>query len=332
MSQRIARIEEDEEKSRVKRNEQFALVSKYMQEMHSEETSGKVSKNELEERVDKLFPHISNLFAPQNTPQMLKASLLPKEATVKEISSLAPQILQLNKTAKPTFLMPPPAPQIQETDPKLVESPEIIEEEAAVEDTNPESAQRQNLWEIWQQAADELEKALQDQATDPFDSDAAQRVMALCSYLASQMNHETARSLLNFIEDYRMKKVKKSYQPGIKEYGLIGIQLMGAVVAGFCGFYPAATGLVGSSSKTWDTASQFCNAFLGNGAGNVAQLNNTVNQGKQSISGHEMENDKRQQQDLEHRRQQADQAATREFENIKRMMQQKTETVRSINS
>jgi hypothetical protein len=321
----------DELKSKEKLKKNFAFAADYHEQQLELDRKGSTKNSPLDSdsRVNKLHPHISSLFAPV-LPQVNNITQL-KNPAPKEIASLASLILGMEKTAKAPFALP--AAQIEPNDEKTaVPAPENLGEEAPVADTNPETVQRQTLWEMWQKAADELEIDLQDLMADPFESNAAQKMMLLCSHLASQMNHESARALLDFIEETRIENLKKAYKPGWKEWTPILLQLFGALAGGFCGFYPAGKGLVGSSAKTWETASSFCNGFLVNGSSSLGQINSTVNQGKHSVVGHELESDKRLQQDLQQRRQQAEQAAKRELENITRMAQQKHETARSINS
>lgn len=333
MPSRIELVEE--EKLRERRNKHFAMASAFNEQIHLEleelKNSGKYMKGELEERTDKLSPHISNFFIPP-VQQKWEATKKPTTPGIKEIASVATQIFPHDKPAKPTFQ--PPVAQVEGAEAEPAVTPaESLEEGAPVEDAAPEeTAQRKNLWEMWESAAEELSIDLQDVLSDPFESKAAQKVMLLCSHLASQMNHETARSLLEFIEEYRLQQLKDAYKPGWKEWTPIAVQLLGALVGGFCGFVPAITGKIGSAAQGWEKASQFCSNFLVNGASSLGQLNGSVNHGKQAVVGHELESDKRLQQDLQQRRQQAEQAAKREFENITRMAQQKHDTIRSINS
>lgn len=324
----------EELKAKEKRNKNFALAAAYSEQVHQEladlKNPGKNLNSDLEKRVDKLCPYISNQF--DNLPLLQKKTIKiePSKPAAKEIASIAPFILGLEKTAK-TAIAPPVAQIEPNDDDKTVPPPEGLEEEAPVADANPETVQRQTLWEMWQKTADELELDLQDLMADPFESKAANKMMLLCSHLASQMNHESARALLDFIEETRIENLKKSYTPGWKEWTPIVVQLLGAAAGGFCGFYSAGKGLVGSAAKSWDTASNLSNNLVAGGARSFGEINNSINQGKQSVVRHELDSDTRLQQDLQQRRQQAEQAAKRELENIVRMAQAKHETARSIN-
>lgn len=348
----MARIEEENE-WRKKNKQKNDFANAYMEQMHQEAAellkSQPEEKTEKEEKVNQVSSHIPQLQKNLELSIQKATWIDPSEQKVKdtdalgskkilgvekldleEITTKTPQIVEMEKTTNPTIV--PTLPQIEPTNEEpQIQPAEEIEEEAPVEDGKSESAQRKNLWEIWQEAATQLEGLLQDLQADPFDSAAAQKVMLLCSHLASQMNHESARALLDFIEDTRLDNLKKAYQPGAKEIIPLILQLGGALVGGFCGFGSAAAGLVGSQAKMLESASSISNNFVSNGASSVGQMISTVNQGKHSVVGHELESDKRLQQDLQQRRQQAEQAAKRELENIVRMAQQKHETVRAIN-
>lgn len=347
----------NEEMARKKRNEAFSLAKAHIEHMHEldERKNLKIDpKSEIEVKVDKLSSHISQhqisdfaiqlkaAFAKVSEqqptvkeiadlgPKILGVEKPEKKPSMKEIASTTPQILEAEKSTHPTPPTPPPLVESNDAE-KLIPPTENLEEEAPIENTKTETAQRNKLYEMWEAAAKDLEIDLQDLFADPFESKAADKVMLLCSHLAAQMNHESARALLDFIEDTRIENLKKAYQPGWKEWTPIAVQLLTALATGFCGFYPAVSGLAGSAANGWKSASDVSNT-LGNVTGNVGQLNSTMNQGKHSVVGHELESDKRLQQDLQQRRQQAEQATKRELENIKQKAQQQFETVRSINS
>lgn len=380
---------QNEELARKKRNDTFAHVKAYIEQMHALEDLKELKadpKSKIEEKVnqtsfpifqkpqnldfftkiknaiikpsksiDSIGPKVLRVEKPVQPPKkatekapglefdswdkvaervkLLKAHLeveKDEKPSTKEIVSTTPQILEAEKTNKPIAI---PLPEVKPTDEEeeLVLPAEKLEEEAPVEEAKPETAQRKNLWDMWQDAANELEMDLQDIMADPFESKAAQKVMLLCSHLASQMNHESAQVLLEFIEETRIENLKNAYKPGWKEWTPVGIQFLLTLGSAFCGFIPAAQGIVGSQAQGYKTAENLFNA--GGGITNsVGQLNHTFNQGKQAVVGNELQSDNRLQQDLQHRRQQAEQAAKRELENIIRMAQQKHETVRSINS
>src|ERR1700733_11416266 len=96
----------DELKAKEKRNKNFALAAAYSEQVHQEledlKNSGKNSNSDLDKRVDKLCPYISNKLEPLNLPLLQKKAtkIEPSKPAAKEIASIAPFILGLEKTAK----------------------------------------------------------------------------------------------------------------------------------------------------------------------------------------------------------------------------------------
>lgn len=176
-----------------------------------------------------------------------------------------------------------------------------------------DSTQRQKLWDSWNKPEKELEVALEDLDTDPSDSNAAQRALLLCDHLENQMNSQEKKedtcnldrafhpeiSLQEIIE--KQKHIRDMHREKEKLLNdMLDLQNLGSLMGGLCGIY--------SIGKE-----------LQEGTTSIGQLSST-------------ESDKRLQQDLEHRRQQAEQAAKLELENSFRKAQEKHNAMRLMSS
>lgn len=199
--------------------------------------------------------------------------------------------------------------------------------------TNRSPAQRQALWNMWQNYLNDVQTEL-DKTGDNFnpESPSVKKAMALAYHILGQQNRENSMRLTDFIREHDLVDLTKAHKPNWKQITPLVLQILGAAVGGALGMTPYFAGYTGSKAQSFQGASSMVNGIFVQGGQGVGSLMHSVQQGEQAKFSNNLEATKRSQGDSDHQRNKDMESQRRMEEENRRTEENKHQAIRQITS
>jgi hypothetical protein len=183
--------------------------------------------------------------------------------------------------------------------------------EAVESNPQTERKQRQRLWDQYQQYLEEMDAILKEKDSDFYEHPTIQKVMSLAHHISGQLNRDSALSLIDFLRDHQIKKLKDTFRPGWKQITPLAVQILGAIAVGGLGIAPVIGGFSASNTQLFQYASSTTDKLCVSSAGSIGQMMHTWQGGEQAEQQYRVDTDKTLLGDINNMRQQALQASQR---------------------
>ncbi len=192
------------------------------------------------------------------------------------------------------------------------------------------NAQRQNLWNRWQEVFDQMDMDLKDPGQDPFETPAGKFLMKMGGHLLSQMAREYAQDRSKHIHEHGIKKLKDAHSPSGALIALYSIQIISGIAGTGLGCAPAALGITGASAASYQSLSQGVQSVFGQGSQNVAGIVQSGAQADIAEINYEIERDKQIHSDHANEQQTQARLAQSHAEDEKKVEQARHEATKAV--